>query len=92
MPRTQCLAAGNIHPMAKKSATAIPDGELPDLSFEQAFADLEGIVEKLESGELPLEEALALHERGKQLADHLNALLERAELKVQTVDIAATPD
>lgn len=81
-----------MHPMAKKSGVAGSAGELKDLSFEQAFADLEGIVEKLESGELSLEDALALHERGKQLADHLNGLLERAELKVQTVDSAASPD
>ncbi len=78
--------------MAKKSVVAGLAGELTDVSFEQAFADLEGIVEKLESGELPLEDALTLHERGKQLADHLNGLLERAELKVQTVDTAASPD
>lgn len=54
-----------------------------DLTFEQAFAELESIVEKLESGELPLEESLALFQRGQALAAQCGALLDAAELKVK---------
>jgi exodeoxyribonuclease VII small subunit len=64
----------------------IPPSESPPLealTFEQAFAELETIVSALETGEHPLEEALALFERGQYLARHCAGLLDRAELKVQ---------
>ncbi len=64
--------------MPKKSAPPPPE-----LTFEQAFAELEKIVEKLESGELSLDDSLALFERGQTLATLCGALLEAAELKVK---------
>jgi exodeoxyribonuclease VII small subunit len=53
------------------------------LSYEQAFTELEDIVEKLESDQQSLEEALALYERGQSLAQHCAGLLDKAELKIQ---------
>lgn len=53
------------------------------LAYEQAFEELEGIVERLETGDLPLEEALALFERGQALAGRCAELLENAELKLR---------
>lgn len=53
-----------------------------DLSYEEAFAELEGIVESLESGELALEEALTEFERGQALAKRCAQLLDQAELKL----------
>ena len=52
------------------------------LTYEEAYAELEGIVSALESGEKPLEEALALFERGQLLTRHCADLLDKAELKV----------
>ena len=57
-----------------------------DLTFEQAFAELEESVRTLEHGELPLEESLALYERGQELAAYCAKLLDAAELKVQQVE------
>jgi exodeoxyribonuclease VII small subunit len=54
-----------------------------DLPFEQAKKELETIVRKLEEGQLPLAEALALFERGQALATRCGALLAEAELKVK---------
>ena len=54
-----------------------------DLAFEEAFKELEGVVEQLEAGNQPLEQALALYERGMQLAAHCHALLDKAELRVK---------
>jgi exodeoxyribonuclease VII small subunit len=54
-----------------------------ELSFEAAFAQLEEIVGKLEAGDLPLDDALALFERGQRLAAFCGARLDEAELKVQ---------
>jgi exodeoxyribonuclease VII small subunit len=57
--------------------------ELSNLTFEQALAALQETVEKLESGELSLEESLAIFERGQLLAAYCNNLLEQAALKVE---------
>ena len=53
------------------------------MTYEQAFNELESIVNDLETDERPLEEALALFERGQALARHCAQILEDAELKVQ---------
>ena len=52
------------------------------LTYEEAYAELEGIVSVLESGEPPLDEALAIFERGQLLTRHCAKLLDKAELKV----------
>lgn len=54
-----------------------------ELSFEQAFAELEEIVRTLEAGNQSLEEALALYERGMQLATRCQELLDAAELRIR---------
>lgn len=61
--------------------------EIPieELSYEQAFAEMEKLVTALESGDHPLEESLALFERGQALAQRCMALLDHAELKVQQI-------
>jgi len=53
-----------------------------ELSFEAAFLELEETVRRLEAGGLLLEEALALYERGQELAALCGTLLEEAELKI----------
>lgn len=53
------------------------------LSYEQAFAELEEIVTTLEANQRTLEESMALFERGQALAARCAALLDQAELKVQ---------
>lgn len=54
-----------------------------DLTYEQAFEELEGLVDRLESGDLPLEDSMALFERGQSLADRCGKLLEQAELRLR---------
>ncbi len=53
------------------------------LSYEQAMAEMEGIIQKMESEQLTLDEALALFERGQALAKRCAELLTQAELKVR---------
>ncbi|MCK4963301.1 MAG: exodeoxyribonuclease VII small subunit [Anaerolineales bacterium] len=53
------------------------------LNYEQAFGELETVVERLGTGDLPLEEALALFEKGQALATRCSELLEQAELKLR---------
>lgn len=59
------------------------------LSFEEALAELEGIVRKLETGQGRLEEAVADYERGAALRKRCEALLAEAEQKVQAIVEAA---
>jgi exodeoxyribonuclease VII small subunit len=59
--------------------------EVKDLTFEQAFGELEMTVQRLEAGDLKLEEAIALYERGMRLARHCSSALDAAELQVQTL-------
>ena len=51
--------------------------------FEQALAELEAVVERLEHGELPLEQALTQFERGMALARSCQDALKQAEQKVE---------
>lgn len=55
---------------------------ISEMTFEEAFAELEEVVRKLEAGGLTLEESLALYERGQALAAYCNQQLDQAELKV----------
>ena len=57
--------------------------EIAELSFEEAYAELEATVARLERGDLSLEESIALFERGQALATHCNVQLDTAELKVR---------
>jgi exodeoxyribonuclease VII small subunit len=56
---------------------------ITELSFEEAFAELEATVTQLERGDLPLEDSIALFERGQALAAHCGLKLDAAELKVR---------
>jgi len=73
-----------------------PSGEL---SFEKALAELEKIVTRMESTELSLEQALAAHKRGLELARFCQGRLEAAQQQVKVLEgevlkplAAAEPD
>jgi exodeoxyribonuclease VII small subunit len=51
--------------------------------FEQALSELEGLIERLERGDLPLDEALKAFERGVALTRHCQACLQAAQQKVE---------
>ena len=54
-------------------------------SFEEALAALEQVVSQLEGGQGPLEQSIALYERGDALKKHCEAKLGEAELKVEKI-------
>ncbi len=66
--------------MAKSKSAPKP---VEELSYEEALAELEQVVDSLEGEQSPLEEAMKLFERGQALAARCSALLESAQLKVQ---------
>ena len=59
-----------------------PDG-IAELPFDKALEELREVVSRLEEGGLPLEESIALYERGAALHDHCANLLDSAEARVQ---------
>ncbi len=59
--------------------------DIASLSFEQALAELEAIVQELESGHAPLERSIDMYERGARLKAHCEARLEAARLKVERI-------
>lgn len=63
------------------SNTAVP----ADLSFEDALAQLEAIVQELESGRAPLERSIEIYERGAALKAHCEARLKAAQLRVEKI-------
>ena len=63
--------------------------DLNSLSYEQAFQELEQIVDTLENNQRSLDESMALFERGQKLSQYCAALLEKAELKVRELNTAA---
>lgn len=56
------------------------------LSYEAAYEELTGLINQLESGDLALEDALALYERGRALAARCQRLLDEAELRLQRLE------
>jgi len=66
--------------VSKKSDTPVPA-----IDFEAALAELEGLVTRMESGDLPLDEALRQFERGVELTRLCQQALKDAELKVQVL-------
>jgi exodeoxyribonuclease VII small subunit len=67
------------------SKTNTPSVE--NLNYEQAFAELETIVQQLEEDSASLQETLTLFERGQALAAYCTQMLEQAELKVETLSL-----
>ncbi|HWP25914.1 MAG TPA: exodeoxyribonuclease VII small subunit [Xanthobacteraceae bacterium] len=60
------------------------------LSFERAIEELEAIVKKLEEGKVPLEESVAIYERGELLKRRCEELLRQAEARVEKITLDAT--
>lgn len=71
-------------PTKTPSAPSAPVAD-PVARFETSMQELEAIVQKLERGELKLEESLAIFERGMALTTECRVALDTAELKVKTL-------
>ena len=61
------------------------DTDLSEVNFEDALAELEHLVEQMETGELSLEDSLIAFERGVKLTRHCQSALKNAELKVKVL-------
>ena len=61
------------------------DKEIKSLAFEEAMTELEGIIDRLENGDVPLEESIALYERGAALKAHCETKLRAAKEKIEKI-------
>ena len=73
-------------PAKTTAASASTKDSLP---FEEALTKLEGVVEAMESGELPLEGLIAKYEEGMALAKACERKLAEAELKIKQLEKTA---
>jgi exodeoxyribonuclease VII small subunit len=64
--------------------------DIAAMTFEDALRGLEEIVRKLESGEVPLDDSIALYERGEALRKHCQTRLDAAQARIEK--IVAGPD
>ena len=71
----------------------IPNTDVKTLTFEKALAELEQIVQKLERGDVVLEESVTIYERGEALKRRCEELLRQAEARVEkiTLDVGGKP-
>ncbi|PIE09805.1 MAG: exodeoxyribonuclease VII small subunit [Rhodobacterales bacterium] len=67
--------------------------DIKEMSFETALREFETVVGKLDSGDVPLEQMIALYDRGAALKAHCDAKLKEAEEKIAriTTDAQGNP-
>lgn len=68
---------------------AAPAPEIERLSFEEALAELERIVQELESGQAPLERSIEIYERGARLKAQCEHRLKSAQLRVEKLIVGS---
>jgi exodeoxyribonuclease VII small subunit len=69
--------------------TEVSLADVSNLTFEKALAELESIVGKLERGDVPLEESIAMYSRGEVLRTHCETLLKQAEMRIEKIALGA---
>ena len=61
------------------------DTPIADMTFEEALRALEGVVRRLESGDVPLDESIELYERGEALLKACQARLDAAQARIEKI-------
>src|SRR5215468_3424212 len=74
----------------ENNAAEKPHADVDRLSFERAIEELESIVKRLEEGKVPLEESVAIFERGQVLKRRCEHLLRQAEARVEKIALDAS--
>lgn len=81
-PDTAGVGVGYVAWLMGKTETK-PD----ELSFEESLEQLEGLIERVESGEIGLEEAIAQYERGTALVKRCRSVLDVAEKRIAELTV-----
>lgn len=64
---------------------SVADGDIADLSFEDALVALEQIVQQLERGDVPLDKSIDLYERGEKLREACQKRLDAAQARIEKI-------
>ena len=76
---------------AQTTSCAVAETAAPP-TFEQALAELEKLVQSMESGQLPLEESLEAYRRGMELLKNCQGQLAEAEQRIQVLEAGVLRD
>jgi len=79
----------NVPTVTDNGAIMTSAQKIEDLNFESALEELEKIVQKLESGEVELEQSITMYERGAALKAHCEGKLKAAKLKIEKIVLDA---
>ncbi len=92
MPPSPSATSGS--PGADAPGSDVPDANVPagPPGFEAALTELEGIVGRMESGELSLEDALSAYKRGAELLQYCQAALKDAQQQVKILEAGLLQD
>jgi exodeoxyribonuclease VII small subunit len=71
--------------MDEGNSAADTAADIGNMSFEQALAALEQVVRQLESGDVPLDESIALYERGEKLRAACQKRLDAAQARIEKI-------
>ncbi|MCK5041578.1 MAG: exodeoxyribonuclease VII small subunit [Sphingomonadales bacterium] len=63
--------------------------DIVELSFEDALSELEGIVSKLEAGDVGLEQSIDIYTRGTQLRQHCDSKLKNAKTRIDKITLSS---
>jgi len=66
--------------------------EVGKLTFEQAIQQLKGIVDRIEQGEIPLQDSLEQYEKGMALIKHCRDILQKAEKRIEKISKEERPE
>ncbi len=66
------------------------NADIQSMPFERAIDELESIIKRLEEGKVPLEESVAIYERGEALKQRCEELLKAAEARVEKITLDAS--
>jgi len=72
-------------PCSRVKASRMTEAQATQPSFEEALKALEEVVHKLESGDAPLDESIALYERGQQLRAICQTRLDAAQARIEAI-------
>jgi exodeoxyribonuclease VII small subunit len=66
--------------------------DIEKMTFEQAIQQLKGIVDRIEQGEIPLQDSLEQYEKGMALIKHCRDILQKAEKRIERISKEESPE
>jgi exodeoxyribonuclease VII small subunit len=81
--------AASLRAVHREPRVSAEPADIAAMPFEAAIAELESIVDRLEKGNVTLEESIQLYERGEALKGRCDVLLKDAEMRIEKITLGA---